>query len=410
MIHVCYTLYDKNGKYSKNIGTSMLSIFENTKEWITIHLLHDNTLTEANKALFIKLVRKYGHYIRFYNVEKLDLPSMAAIEEWGAKARFSKAALYRLLVGKVIPSEVQRLIYLDADIIFNLDIKELWKEDLKGAPLGAVSDYEVTYHHSIPWVIVEDGTIEKHRYFNSGVMLIDMTAFSAVEGIVEDGLAWLAVHPNYKLYDMDILNHYFSTTYQPLDIRYGLYVEAERRVINTQEIKPAVYHYLNQELGVYRGDAFDKLWTKYYVMSPWFTGDTFCDVCRISATAVADMLNSFWMSVRGRSLTLVGSSMDIERFQKLLGLGQGDRFLSLYDESGRVDIRRVIADMKKHMSDIEARKPLYMFVSPYYPQFFQQISEAGFKVDVDFIEATWLINALEHNYPKNIGVFVWENI
>ena len=386
MIHVCYTLYDKNGKYSKNIGTSMLSIFENTKEWITIHLLHDNTLTEANKALFIKLVRKYGHYICFYNMDELALSVMAPIEEWGAKARFSKAALYRLLVGRVIPSKIHRLIYLDADIIFNLDIKELWEEDLKGAPLGAVSDDEVAYHHPIPWAIVEDGTIAKHRYFNSGVMLIDMAAFSAIEDILENGLAWLAAHPKYKLYDMDILNHYFSATYQPLDIRYGLYVEAERLVINTQEIKPAVYHYLNQALGVYRGDAFDKLWIKYYVMSPWFTGDTFCETCYISATAVADTLNSFWKFVRGRSLTLVGSSMNIERFKKLLGLGQGDRFLSLYDGSGCVDIGRVITDMKKHMSDVEARKPLYMFVSPYYPQFFQQISEAGFKEAVDFIK------------------------
>ena len=30
MIQVCYGLYDKDGRYSKFTGTSMLSIFENT--------------------------------------------------------------------------------------------------------------------------------------------------------------------------------------------------------------------------------------------------------------------------------------------------------------------------------------------------------------------------------------------
>lgn len=53
MIHVCYALYDKNGKYSKLTGTSICSLFENTKAWVTIHLLHDHTLTEENRAKFI---------------------------------------------------------------------------------------------------------------------------------------------------------------------------------------------------------------------------------------------------------------------------------------------------------------------------------------------------------------------
>lgn len=29
MIHVCYCLHDKDGRYSKFTGTSMLSMFEN---------------------------------------------------------------------------------------------------------------------------------------------------------------------------------------------------------------------------------------------------------------------------------------------------------------------------------------------------------------------------------------------
>ena len=29
MIHICFSLYDKSGSYSKFIGTTMLSIFEN---------------------------------------------------------------------------------------------------------------------------------------------------------------------------------------------------------------------------------------------------------------------------------------------------------------------------------------------------------------------------------------------
>lgn len=58
MIHVCYAVYDRDGRFSKNIGTSMVSIFENTSEWITVHLLHDNTLNEANRTKFILMWQK----------------------------------------------------------------------------------------------------------------------------------------------------------------------------------------------------------------------------------------------------------------------------------------------------------------------------------------------------------------
>ena len=409
MIHICYSLYDAKGKYSKNIGTSMLSVFENTKEWITIHLLHDNTLTEANRKLFIQLVRKYGQHICFYNMDELDLPSMAAILERGAQSRFSKATYYRLLVGEVLPSDVQRLIYLDSDIIVNLDIKELWAEELKGAPIGAVAEDELTYHHILSKPIITDGTVAKHRYFCAGVLLIDMAIFSAVEDIVKNGLQMLAKHPEYTTHDQDILNYYFAATYQPLNIRYDMFVAAER-LIGNKEIKPAIYHYAGKALRVYQGDVFDRLWAKYYTMSPWFTGDTFCDASRISATAMTDSLNSFWLFARGRKFTLVGDSRYIERFQKLLNLGQGDRFLSLYGNSGHIDIGRIITDMKNHMSDTGRSKPLYMFVTPCYEQFCQQISEVGFKEGDDFLNAIWLIDALEHRYPKAVENFIWDNI
>ena len=409
MIHICYALYDKDGKYSKNVGTSMLSVFEHTNEWITIHLLHDNSLTEQNKTLFIKLVRKYGQHICFYNMDKLDLPYMESIAAWGAKERFSKAAFYRLLVGEVLPSDVQRCIYLDSDIIVNLDIKKLWEEDLNGAPLGAISEAETLHGNMEPKEIIDDGTVEIHRYFNSGVLLIDIAAYSTVKNIIENGLALLEKHPKYTLHDQDILNYYFAATYQQLAINYNLFVDYER--LMKRKITSAIYHYAGvTALNVYNDDVFNNLWTKYYTMSPWFAEYSFCEACHISTTAMVDLINLFWKFARRRSLTLVGSNDDKDRFQELLNLGQGDRFLSLYDKPNRINIGRIIAIMKKYNSDSIRQKPLYMFVSLYYSQFSQKISEAGFEEGIDFINATWLIDALEHHYPQGISNFVWAKI
>ena len=76
MIHVCFCMNDRTGHYSKFVGTAMLSIFENSNApsfppSITIHLLHDNTLTTDNRNKFSYIAERYGQIVKFYNMEEL---------------------------------------------------------------------------------------------------------------------------------------------------------------------------------------------------------------------------------------------------------------------------------------------------------------------------------------------------
>ena len=66
MIHVCYGLHDRDGRYSKFTGTSMLSIFENVSTpppSVTVHILHDNTLSYNNWRNFIYIAGRYGQRV-----------------------------------------------------------------------------------------------------------------------------------------------------------------------------------------------------------------------------------------------------------------------------------------------------------------------------------------------------------
>ncbi|MBR1420000.1 MAG: hypothetical protein IJ575_02935 [Selenomonadaceae bacterium] len=80
MIHVCYALRDESGKYSKFVGTSMLSLLENTKSEVTIHLIHDSTLSGENQSRFIKIVDRFNQQIIFYNVDDLAADSIRYAE------------------------------------------------------------------------------------------------------------------------------------------------------------------------------------------------------------------------------------------------------------------------------------------------------------------------------------------
>ena len=130
MIHVCYGLYDRDGHYSKFVGTSMLSIFENTTADVTVHILHDNTLTADNYGKFNYIAGRYGQQVKFYNLEinyaqniediKKNMPSLL-------NSRYSIASMYRLFIPKLFDSTINKIIYFDADTIVNIDIEELWK-------------------------------------------------------------------------------------------------------------------------------------------------------------------------------------------------------------------------------------------------------------------------------------------
>ena len=128
MIHVCFGLYDKDGRYSKFTGTTIASIFENTKSKVTAHILHDDTLTDDNQDKFSYLAGQYNQQIKFYNVEKICADKIERIRQMMSSAamfsRFTIGAVYRILAADLLPKDIDNTIYLDSDIIVNLDIKE----------------------------------------------------------------------------------------------------------------------------------------------------------------------------------------------------------------------------------------------------------------------------------------------
>ena len=111
----------------------MLSLFENTNSPVTVHILHDDTLTDDNRDKFIYLAGRYSQAVKFYNVEKICPDKLSAFVELTPEIKnthVSVGTLYRLLVPQIILSDIEKIIYLDSDLIVNLDIKELWQIDL----------------------------------------------------------------------------------------------------------------------------------------------------------------------------------------------------------------------------------------------------------------------------------------
>lgn len=91
--------------------------------------------------------------------------------------RFPAAAYLRLMMAEALPPDCQRAIYLDADTIAVADLTELERTDISNGIIAAVQDDFSASLRSLhkaaglPDVRAESGT---PRYFNSGVMVIDV--------------------------------------------------------------------------------------------------------------------------------------------------------------------------------------------------------------------------------------------
>ena len=279
MIHVCFSLHDKTGRYSKFTGTTILSVFENTNSDVTAHILHDNTLTQENRDKFIYLAGRYGQVVKFYNVEELcaeKISEMIKLIPAAKTSRLSVAALYRLLIPQLLPADIDKCIYLDSDIAVNLDINELWQINLGDKPLAAADEMRIdNLFYPITFVrnyLITEGFVDYHDYFNSGVLLTNLKILRGEEETIMHGVKFVGEHPQLLHLDQDVLNYLYSKNYLKLDEKFNSFVRKSRH--HPEKINRKIYHFAGAELKIDITDLFNRLWMHYFIKSPWFDENT----------------------------------------------------------------------------------------------------------------------------------------
>ena len=218
MIHVCFSLYDKNGRYSKFTGTAMLSLFENHNTpprlpSITVHILHDNTLTQDNRDKFIYLAVRYAQAVKFYNVEELCADKIAEFKKLLPFARDSTrtvAMFFRFLITDLI-RENKKIIYLDSDIIVNMDINELWRVELGDKILAVVPEMRSYVSTNPLHYLCRENFVRAEDFFNSGVLVMNLEKLRLEEETLKRGIKFRTQHTECDGNDQSILNYCFST-------------------------------------------------------------------------------------------------------------------------------------------------------------------------------------------------------
>lgn len=235
-IQVGFGLYDKTGDYTSWVGVTIQSILEHTNSKVCFHILHDSTLSNANKIKLIEIVEKFDDRIQFYPLSD-DL-----FEEYNAQmGNYTVGAMFRVMLPKIL-GDLNRIIYLDADLLFNRDIQELWDIDINDYCLAAVPDLNVKKGYI--WTYPTRGkVIEKSKYFNSGVLYMNLENIRKKGDLHAQTIEYLKEHPESDLPDQDALNVIYKDDTLLIDENWNYFAESIRHA-DERELKNKVYHYV----------------------------------------------------------------------------------------------------------------------------------------------------------------------
>lgn len=175
------------------LAAALTSLFKsNWRNALEVHVITTG-LTADKRALLEKLAATYGRELKLHALDASPLQDLAEYVQ-------PRSTYYRLLLPGLL-QEVSRLIYLDCDLVVEIDLRELW-EEAQGAHLVlGVAERDALQ----PGLQQHVGT-PGDPYINAGVLVMDLHAWRR-EQVSAQCLQWLKENPTLAvMMDQDAIN------------------------------------------------------------------------------------------------------------------------------------------------------------------------------------------------------------
>ena len=262
-------VFTADNNYIQHLAVTLISLLENNKNETFRVFLFSSDITDENKGKIESIINNYRCSIEYISFDRKIFEHIDA-------GRYSIATYYRLLMPKYLT--VDKLLYLDVDMVVDASIKELYETDINDYYVAAVED---------AW---RDGQYKKNlgmsnnaKYFNAGVLVVNLKRWRE-ENLFEK---FLEYEKNSKIelesHDQDIFNAIFNGKWKQLPLKFNQYEKNPDldektllKVFNKEEIleareKPVIVHYIGgRKPWHYRNEHIQKsLYWKYLKMTPY---------------------------------------------------------------------------------------------------------------------------------------------
>ena len=233
--------------YCQHAATVIASICINNPNPHNFYLISDFISEDNKKKIEIQLSTTESK-IYFIHIDK-NLCNIFPIGKGTANNYISLAAYFRLFICDLLPIELERILYLDCDLIVNGSLKDLWNWKFSPNACIAVLEEQEQIRNDRTKVLHYP---REYSYFNSGVILIDL------QKIKENYSSSKAINfvKNHfhiiKFHDQDVLNYFFydkkdffPLKFNVMDIFLHKKSKLPKRYISEAEalLNPTIIHF-----------------------------------------------------------------------------------------------------------------------------------------------------------------------
>lgn len=260
-------VFATNQTYIQHLCAALKSLLENNKDSSFKVYIINSGISKKIYANILTVVKPYN-----CQLESIVI-SDDFFKELVLTHHYSKEIYYRLLIPELINEE--KVLYLDADIIINGSIKELYNQNINDYYVCAIEDPFFDRYSELD--------IKKEfRYFNSGVMLINVKKWRDTD-LHKKVIAF--VEKNYKLVhfpDQDALNALICGNWKRLPLKYNLTMILDNNYENKfpcfskeelreAKINPIIIHYTggSKPWHLKNTHPYKQLYWKYLRMTPY---------------------------------------------------------------------------------------------------------------------------------------------
>lgn len=272
-----------NNDFCQHCACSIASILANANpnDNYNFYIIY-NEISEKNISNFYKLKRIKPFNIKFIHIN----PS-----EYTKYAKFSsvnQSSFFRFKLFSI--KDVDKILYLDSDIIVRKDIKDLFSTNIDKYYIGGAKD--ILFESLKKQYNLSKNSI----YINAGVLLINVKRTREVD-MFEKVSAFNTLFKNYQYSDQDIINHAFQEQIAEFDITYNYCFPYK------SEYNHDYYYSISQDPSIVHYISNNKPWEpastcymkseyfKYLKLTPYYKD--FIDIYRIEENiAILNKLNN----------------------------------------------------------------------------------------------------------------------
>ncbi len=253
MIHVVFGV----DGYIPQLAVSLVSMFSsNVKNKITTYIVSVG-LDEADRNRLDEVARQFDRELTYILIDPSRVTKLKAF------FHLTHATFYRLFIPTILP-ELNKIIYLDCDIVVEADLAELWELDMNGYGNGGV---------------IFPGSDTKDRLgvkdgcdMNAGILVMNLEYWRE-NNITEKCTQWLESTESLYM-DNDAMNVVLQGAQKGVDVRWNLNPIHFGIFSNESNYPSRILHFAGAIKPWHKCYDFDgqEVYKKYLALTPWISG------------------------------------------------------------------------------------------------------------------------------------------